>query len=263
MAISIPKKETILPYGTTSDNVVKLLDAIKNKQGDEKGIRAVYSGSKFDSTQSALETLNIISGLALTELGKQIVFEDDVEKKQTAYLRAVLSYSPYDYFLSFISQSESPVETEVETLKNFWGRNNYGTANNRSEGAPVCFTFFQLAGLGEYVIGRKGKSTRFVWRENYSDLIEQVKRNDALPQVKKAGAAEEEATSSSSDEANNGSDSIDEIHPRLGNSSFSNEKKMHSIVPANIEITVDMTEWDLDKIEKFLRLINGEELKRD
>ena len=81
MAQTTQKLEAILPYGTTSDNIVKLLDAIKNKQGDEKGIKAVYTGSKFDSTQATLETLKIISGINLTDIGKSIVFESDDNKK--------------------------------------------------------------------------------------------------------------------------------------------------------------------------------------
>ena len=265
MAQTTKKLEAILPYGTTSDNIVKLLDAIKNKQGDEKGIKAVYTGSKFDSTQAALETLKIISGINLTDIGKSIVFESDDTKKKTAFLNAVLAYPPYEYFLSYITQSAPVAETEIDALKNFWGKNNYGTANNRSEAAPVCFSIFQLAGLGEYVIGRKGKSTRFIWKEDFTDIIKrtQISTVDSpadqetfLESGNDVPTVEYDNTSITD---NGNTEKAASITPNV----IYPTTRICSIIPTNLEIKVDMTEWELDRIEKFFEIIKDERIESE
>ena len=267
MAQSNQKVEILLPYGTTSDNIVKLLDAIKNKQGDEKGIKAVYTGSKFDSTQATLETLKIISGISLTEIGKSIVFESDSIKKEAAFLKAVLGYPPYEYFLTFVTQSMPVVETEIDALKNFWGKNNYGTANSRSEAAPVCFSIFQLAGLGEYIIGRKGKSTRFVWKENFDEIIKEAQSNDNISSETDEALVEYTTDTPGVKVENNAID-INDSKPNE-NVTFSSPVVVHqatdigTIIPASLEIKVDMTEWELDRIEKFFDIIKGERVKSE
>ena len=261
MSTTIQKTTNVLPYGTTADNIVKLIDAIKNKQGDEKGIKATYSGAKIETTQATLETLGIISGLELSPLGKSIAFESDEVKKKNSFLKAVLGYAPYEYFLSYIGQSAPPSETELEALKNYWGKNSYGaTANNRSEAAPVCFSIFQMAGLGEYIIGRKGKNTRFVWNENYADMIKYAQQDNTSDNEKSKASPENipqvDAQSETTPE-------MDKRPLKLkpdGVSSISTHQ-VNSIIPASIEIKVDITEWDLDKIIAFFKVINGEEME--
>ncbi|MEG2013711.1 MAG: hypothetical protein RR063_11000 [Anaerovoracaceae bacterium] len=264
MASIAPKKESALPYGTTSDNIVKLLDAIKNKQGDEKGIKAVYTGAKFDSTQASLETLKIISGLSLTNIGKCIAFETDQNKKSAAYLKAVLDYAPYEYFLTYIMQGNSVSETDVEALKNYWGKNGYGTANNRSEAAPVCFSILQLAGLGAYIIGRKGKSTRFVWKENFSNIITQFQScgEQFGEPIETSNAVENEEQDQSVVSKQISADGGNDKNTQT-NLFINGVTTGKTIVPANLEITVDMTEWDLDRIEKFFQIIQGEHSDRE
>lgn len=258
MSTTIKKSEYVLPYGTTADNIAKLLDAIKNKHGDDKGIKATYSGSKYETTQAALEALGIISGLTLTSLGKSIAFEADESKKKKAFLKAVLGYAPYEYFLSYITQGTPPAETELETLKNYWGRNNYGTANNRSEAAPVCFSILQLAGLGEYIIGRKGKNTRFVWVENYAEIIKQTKQDDGSSAEEEKAPLPPEVTF----QTNGGNPKPTELDEHnlapMSNAPSIIYKHASAIIPTNIEIKVDMTEWDLEKISAFLKIINIE-----
>ncbi|MBO4393526.1 MAG: hypothetical protein J5800_04200 [Spirochaetales bacterium] len=255
MAKDALQKVTVLPYGTTSDNIVKLLDSVKNKEGDEKGIKAIYSGSKIEATQSALETLGIIKDLRLTDIGKQIVFETDEKKKQNAYLHAILSYSPYEYFITYLKQRNEMTETELETVKNYWGRNNYGTPNNRSEGATVCFTFFQLAGLGEYVVGRKGKATRFVWKESAAELINQINNQsiEEKPTIESDNTALSEEYNSVNEISKNPSTNVI-------NKSDERDITVNSAFPASIEIKVDMTDWDIERIREFFSLISRNNL---
>lgn len=256
MASTVTSPTTTLPYGTTSDNIVKLLNAIKNKQGDDKGIRATYTGTKFETTQTALETLGIISGLELTTLGKSIAFESDENKRKIAYLKAVLGYTPYEYFLSFITQSTTPTETDIETLKNFWGKSSFGTANNRSEAATVFFSILQLSGLGEYIIGRKGKKTRFVWASNYSEIIKRMKPEyDMSSEEEKT--LQEEATEINIEKAKN-AEMDEHILTTKNDLPVALHRHINAIMPTNIEIKVDMTEWEIEKISSFLKIINGE-----
>jgi hypothetical protein len=66
-------------------------------------------------------------------------------------------------------------ETDIEEVKNFWGKNDFGASpNNRDEAASVFGSFIQLAGLGEFIIGRRGKSTRIKWKSNAKEIIDEI-----------------------------------------------------------------------------------------
>lgn len=254
------KIDNTLPYGTTADNIVKLLDAIKNKQGDEKGIKATYTGSKLENTQNTLELLGIISGLNLTSRGKAIAFESDELVRNSLFLKAIMEYPPYEYFLLYVIQDGAPEETEIDFLKNYWGKNDYGTSpNNRNEAASVCFSIFQLAGLGEYIIGRKGKSTRFIWRDNYVSKINAAKESN------------DEVVSENFTVENNQINDLQEkqqmensLQPQIIQTNNGYKMTPSNLTfPTTIEIKVDFTDWDLKKIAAFIKLLKDIELDED
>lgn len=248
------QEDKTLPYGTSGDSVLKLLDAIKKKQGDEKGIRAIYSGGKFDSTRKSLEILGIIEGLNLLPVGKELIYETNESKRQATFLKVILNYPPYEYFLTYIHQNMSSDETDIDLIKNFWGRNDYGSSpNNRDEAVSVFCNFIALAGVGEYIVGRRGKNSRIKWSSNVPQIIENFMAK--LPQQ--------------SDEVEN--DNADTVIEKADISLENREKTLSSeslsvndnligtikIIP-NISINVDMSEWDTEKIIAFFKAAYGD-----
>lgn len=249
-----------LPYGTTSDNVKKLLEAIKAKEGSEKNIAAVYSGTKFDSTRKALELLGVVTGLNLTDIGRKLAFSNDASEQQRLYLCAVLSYAPYELFLAFQRQQNNfSKETTADDVINYWGRQEYGnSANNRNEGVSVFFSFLELAGLGKYVIGRKGKNTRFEWNDDVVQKIDSVDKNTQSTDRNSSnilGIPEDDVL-----------DIDKEIIPDEKLEDERNPIPPHHVlrfkypmalsekVP-QISITVDMSNWDIEKIESFFKTV--------
>ena len=163
----------MLPYGTTKQNIGRMLEAVKSKAGDGKWIRASYKGANFESTRDTLETLGILADWTLTPLGLKIAFAPDARARCGAYLAAIRGYAPYWRFLSQLARRGLPDQTNAEELKNYWERNGCGaTENNRSEAAFVCFSFFELAGLGRYMMGRKGRKTRMIWADGAAELLQ-------------------------------------------------------------------------------------------
>lgn len=250
------QEDNTLPYGTSGDSMLKLLDAIKKKQGDEKGIRAIYSGGKFDSTRKSLEVLGIIDGLNLLPIGKELAFETNETKKQDVFLKTILNYPPYEYFLTYIHQAGYSEETDIELVKNFWGRNDYGSSpNNRDEGVSVFCHCIELAGLGEYVVGRRGKTSRIKWSPNTRIKIESAM--GALPQA----VSEEPEGGEDLPVCEHVITRVNESEPtsagsiaKNGEDNFFNKIR----IAPNITINVDMSEWDTEKITTFFKAAYGE-----
>lgn len=259
MNMAITSAETIdatLPYGTSWENILKLLDAIKKKQGDEKSIRAVYSGAKIDGARKTMETLGLIDGFNFKALGKELAYETNEDKKREIFRKVILNYPPYELFLAKLTESEFQQETDIENVKNFWGKNDFGASpNNRDEAASVFGSFIELAGLGEFITGRRGKATRIKWNTEAKKLIDEAHTTTNLESIEESTLKQEVLVdqSSSHDNEDNVTDFIPTQKPELS------PPNIHSVkVTPNITITVDMSEWDTDKIKVFFKAAYGE-----
>lgn len=250
-----------LPYGTSWENILKLLEAIKKKQGDEKGIRAVFTGAKIDATRKTMETLGLVSGFDFKQMGKELAYETNEEKRKEIFLKVILSYQPYELFLSRLNEKDFSEETDIEEVKNFWGKHDFGASpNNRNEAANVFGSFIQLSGLGEFITGRRGKATRIKWDSEAKKLIDGILNSSPLPQKQQVEENQSVYTPEAEIEKplqvieNQNKDSIiSHDFPEI------NKQNVHSlkIIP-NITINVDMTQWNIDKINAFFKAAYGE-----
>ncbi|WP_342416676.1 hypothetical protein NST83_04165 [Paenibacillus sp. FSL R10-2782] len=259
--MAITNSETIeetLPYGTSWENILKLLEAIKKKQGDEKSIRAVYSGAKIDGARKTMEILGLIDGFNFKALGKELAYETNEEKKREIFRKVILNYPPYELFLAKLTESEFQQETDIENVKNFWGRNDFGASpNNRDEAASVFGSFIELAGLGEFIIGRRGKATRIKWNAEAKKLIDEAHTTTNLEAIEETTLKQEVPVDQSSSHDNGSKDNVTDFFPTQ--KSEPSPPNIHSVeVTPNITITVDMSEWDTDKIKAFFKAAYGE-----
>ncbi|USD83472.1 hypothetical protein M5E02_03355 [Bacillus safensis] len=249
-----------LPYGTSWENILKLLEAIKKKQGDEKGIRAVFTGAKIDNTRKTMETLGLVSGFDFKQMGKELAYETNDEKRKQIFLKVILSYQPYELFLSRLDDKDFFEETELEEVKNFWGKHDFGVSpNNRNEAANVFGSFIQLSGLGEFITGRRGKPTRIQWNSEAKKLIDSILNDLSSPQEQIVEEIQPDyipETKSDSPIVFTEQDEdllINQAQPKLNKQNGCSLK-----VTPNITINIDMTDWDIDKMNAFFKAAYGE-----
>jgi hypothetical protein len=260
-------EENALPYQTTDDNILKLIDAIKRKEGNEGAIKKIYSGKKFETTRKSLGILGILEdGVTLTPNGREYVFEQDENKKVLALLREILEYSPYEHLLLNISQQGFPEETDLEVVKSYWGKHSYGSsANNREEAASVFGYFVKLAGLGDLVLGRRGKSSRIIWNPLAGELMEKAQDKTTLVETKNDDDYVEEAV----DQLNHDTVLEDLVltpdEEELNNktilvaaepASKQSTKQIFEVTPT-VNVSVDMSDWEIEKITAFFKAAYG------
>lgn len=248
---------TALPLGANRDNVEKLLEAVKRKSGDEKGINATYGGAQFSSVKKALDTLGLIKDYTLTDLGRNIMYSTDDTERKNAYLKAIMSYEPYEYCLNYLAQSKCGKEIKASDVKNYWGKNNYGSCERNREDAFSTFAcFLDLAGIGELTIGRRGNESRINCSVELDKIINEF---DTIKDTNFEKSKEELVP----DEA--GGDSCDAVTERnIASNVISRE---HSITPEIhvnpkiqpvVNINVDMSDWDIEKITEFFKALYGD-----
>ena len=244
-----------LPYSTTHENLIKLIDAIKKKEGNEDAIKKIYSGNKFDSTRRSLEIIGILkNGVDLSAEGRQIAYETDEKLRQKLYLKKILEYPAYEHLILNIAQQGFSEDTDLETVKSYWGKHSYGSSpNNRDEAAVVFGYFLQLAGIGEIVLGRRGKSSRIKWSDAAKTLLE-----DANKEVKSTPQSETLEKQNVLDSTNKEEPSavqtgiqvpIEAVRKLVASENI--------IVQPNITISVDMSNWEIDKIQAFFKVAYG------
>lgn len=246
-----------LPVGANKDNVEKLLEAIKRKSGDEKGINATYSGAQFANVKRALETLGLIKDYTLTDLGKNILYSTDEKEKEAAFLKAIMSYEPYEYCLNYLAQSKCGKEIKASDVKNYWGKNNYGSSErNREDAFPIFACFLELAGIGELIIGRRGNESRINCTIELDKIINEFDTNREFKMQQSQTESTLSVDKSNSHEPivqmTMTSNEID-YDPKFAPETYVNLKKQPIV-----NINVDMSDWNIEKITAFFKALYGD-----
>lgn len=162
-------KKKSLPYFTTKDNVTKLIEATKLKEGAEESIRSFFGKGKYQDTKRTLQAFNVISDdMKLTDIGRIIAYssEDEAERE---WFKIVMNYPPYEEFIqSFrINKKNGNDMIELEEVKRFWGLRDYGSSDNNRNDALTTFAYFiVMAGIGDFKIGRQKNPSRIIIARN-------------------------------------------------------------------------------------------------
>lgn len=274
--------EETLPYNTTEEDILNLLNAVKKKQGNIQAIKEVYGKtSNFEASRKTLETVGIVDEtLNFTREGREFAYEENQDKRQFLLLRQLLNYPPYGNFLLHICHRDDLSETTLETLKNYWGKHNYGSsANNREDASVVFCHFIKLTGLGKLTVGRRGKQSRIEWNPNIKLQIDEA-NEDNIDNItaEYTGSNEVIETQNQAEENVNykNHSSIMESHtvdyyipsnkdifekiPNCKDDNISQHNQLNTIQKQNININIniDMTTWDIDKINAFFKATCGE-----
>ena len=158
-------KKKSLPYFATKENVMKLIEATKLKEGVEESIRSFFGKGKYQDTKRALQAFGVISDdMKLTDIGRIIAYSSE-EEAEKEWFKIIMNYPPYEEFIqSFrINNKNGNDSIELEEVKRFWGLRNYGSSDNNRNDALTTFAYFiVMAGIGEFKIGRQKNPSRIV-----------------------------------------------------------------------------------------------------
>lgn len=158
-------RKDVLPYSTTKENVKKLIDAVKLKEGAEDSIKSYFGKGKYQETKRTLQTFDVISeDMKLTEKGRIIAYSSD-EVVENEWFKILMSYAPYEECIQShrINNKDGNNSMDLEDIKKFWGLRNYGSSdNNRNEALTTFAYFIVMAGIGDFIMGRKKSPSRVV-----------------------------------------------------------------------------------------------------
>lgn len=248
------KQESLLYY-VTKENVNKLIQAVKMKPGNENDIKTSFGKGKYLQARKALITLKILDDtMQFTDIGRDIAY--DSPNVQELWFGIIMKYKPYEsYINSYIINHKGTNDVDTTDIQNFWGRNGFGNSEqNRKDATPTFAAFLELAGIGEFTIGRRGNSSRILI--NYTKLDENIKKfnnsnniiqKDAMEKtIKEINETVDLNLSNQSNITNTAEDNL--------NSSISNHNNFSN---ATININIDMSTWTEESVIRALEIIKG------
>ncbi|MEA4963810.1 hypothetical protein [Lutispora sp.] len=256
-----------LPAYTTVENLFNLINVLKKNNKNEESIKALFGlgDSAYRNTKSALKAFGIIENdsLDFTDIGREIAYSGEDNKKEEM-TRIVKCYEPYELVLNSIVTSRTDTKvTEIDTIKNLWGRADFGSGDrNRNDGATLFMSVIDYIGFAKYVIGRGSNPTRIEWAPDIKNKINSLNQDSPIVE-------QEENTNS------NGKDTIEASivdtatveEEQEENSSTVNivdernvkpiEKPVSAVSLPNVTINVDMSDWSDEKIKTFFKYAYG------
>jgi hypothetical protein len=236
-----------LPYRTDWQDMAPLLDYAKGSGADRAALDARFgAGEAMRETLNALDQLDLVvrdesGGVRLTELGDRLAYAPADPDRLRVLVSALLGYGPYR--IPFERALADGLEViEAPWVEHVWQVDmRLGQPRNRvAEARTFFFRLADAAGLGTYRRGVRGQTTRL---ELSDDFAEQVQPLLIQPSARPTPIPPPSSVIGQAQEGQ-----------QLSSPTTMQLQSPAPQAPA-ISITVDMTDWDLDRIEAFLRII--------
>lgn len=243
--------ELILPYRTDWREMQRVLDYCKGKGADRSVLDARFGGGEsLRETLNALEQLGLITrseagDVRLTDAGDRLAYAPGETERRQALLESMLHYLPYRIPLERAVDERLAV-LDAPVVERIWQVDmRLGQPRNRVEEARTFF--FRLAddaGLGTYRRGVRGQTTRLELSSNALPAVSDLLAVTGGPHQPEAPVRDEPV----------------EVAPAATVPSEDRTVRLqpHSrtaLPGTTLNIQVDMSDWDLDKIEAFLSMI--------
>ncbi len=243
--------DVILPYRTDWREMENVLDYCKGKGADRAALETRFgAGEGLRETLNALEQLAMIErgeagDVRLTMLGEQLAYAPDRDRRRDRLVEAIVGYRPYRAPLER-AVAEGLALLDAPWVEHLWQVDmRLGQPRNRVEEARTFF--FRLAdeaGLGVYRRGVRGQTTR----------LELAGETAALLRPYLERPAGRQAAAESTPPATPPADA-EHVSPAPA-TPLGAVAVPASIAPGvALTIHVDMTEWDFERIERFLALV--------
>lgn len=112
-----------------------------------------------------------------TELGKELVYADDKKKKDILLRDIILEFDLYSIPIDkLINKKSPPFQLVQRDFQKKWSINFdlNQSKDYMDRAANTLFKLLETAGIGEYIIGRKGNPTRLEISENDFDSLQKA-----------------------------------------------------------------------------------------
>ena len=258
------KKNNNLPAYTTAENLLLLIEVLKKNNKNEETVKALFGmgDNSYSNTKSALKTFDIIESktLEFTVFGRKVAFASDDNKKEEL-VPMVKSYEPYKLVIDSISTTRDETNiTSKDTIKNLWGRAEFGTTDrNRDEGATLFMSLMNFIEFGIYIKRGKG-GPRIEWANDIESKIIDFNNEESISinEEQIVSEMDEELSPSAENEIDINS-SGPSIVRKIDNKDEVNyiESQANIVSLPNITINVDMASWTDEKIKTFFRYAYG------
>jgi hypothetical protein len=242
--------EYTLPYRTDWQDMAGVLEYSKGSSGAERAaLDARFgAGEAMRETLNALEQLGLAvrddsGGARLTELGDRLAYAPGSAERSRALSEAILGYPPYRIPLER-ALGDSFEIIDAPWVEHVWQVDmRLGQPRNRvAEARTFFFRLADAAGIGAYRRGVRGQSTRLELAGDFPERIRPLLelRTDTQPE-----AIDEPV-------------SVEQLESELRIDARSAPPGAISQPPATtpaLSISVDLTDWDLERIVAFLKLV--------
>ena len=265
--------EIALPYRSDWREMASVLDYCKGKGADRAALEARFgAGESLRETLNALEQLGLVErgdgwDVRLTVLGDQLAYAPDQARLRERLVELLLRYPPYRFPLERALADGQPV-LDGPWVEHIWQVDmRLGQPRNRVEEARTFFyRIADDAGLGTYRRGVRGQTTRLELDRDFAAIISSALNRLAAEQPAPAAIAAGDRDHGSPPS----SPAVRPIPPSVGEAPAVADAWPLSIsappvsatangvlpgLPAGFNVQVDMTEWEIDRIADFLRLI--------
>lgn len=239
-----------LPYRTDWDPMLEVLDYLKGGAVERARLDARFGGGEpMRETLNALEQLDLITreddeAVRLTNTGEVLAYAPDQTARLQTLGELLLDYHPYAVpLMRAVGQGKR--EIEAPWVEHVWQIDmRLGQPRNRVAEARTCFfRLAEAAGLGRYRRGVRGQPSRLELSDRASELV--------AAQASVAGASNtpEDAEETMRDHEMAGQ--------RAGDDEVARSSPLQ--IPAGsgyqLSVTVDLTDWDIEKIRAFFDLL--------
>lgn len=245
--------EISLPYRTDWPEMLSVIDYIKGSGVDRATLDARFgAGETLRETLNALEELGLIarddgSFLRLTGRGERLAYAMTEEERTEVLVESFLDYAPYGVPL-VRARDDGRGVIDGPWLERIWQVDmRLGQPRNRVEEARTFFLrLAEVAGLGSFQRGVRGQPSRLELGPGFTGLLNEVEEQVRSRAPRSGG-------SGLSGEAQSGSHS-DEKDP-APSAPAARDGGPPAASGVQVIITVDMTEWELERVERFLDLL--------
>lgn len=247
--------DVTLPYRTDWRDMLNVLDYAKGSGADRASLDARFgAGEAMRETLNALDQLDLAlrddsGGVRLTALGDRLAYAASESERRDVLIEALLGYHPYRVPL------ERAVAEAIQTMEAPWVEHVWqvdmrlGQPRNRVEEARTFFfRVADAAGLGDYRRGVRGQATRLELAGDFSETIQRIS-GEIAPAPGEAGRPVE------SDVAPAGWSASPMPSPAEYAGASPVETGAGLLAAPSLTMTVDFTDWDIDRIREFLQLV--------
>lgn len=245
--------QVMLPYRSDWRSVMAMLDYVKGKGADRTALEArLGTGESFRETLNTAEQLGLVDRdeggeIRLSVSGQRIAYASSDAERRRELALALCRYSPYRVpFERALREGHRVIDGP--SVEQTWQVNmRLGQPRNRVEEARTFF--FRMAdeaGLGTFRRGVRGQPTRLELIDGFQGLMSELLA-ETVDETEVAEAPETPPVEP------------EEQPPE----SVDLSRTLPGQPGVNLEIHVDMTEWDLDRIEAFLDMVGMRVYQKD